>query len=75
MNINIHSNAPGAVDSDRASLYKDGVPVSDVQRRRNELQNRIWMARTRVDATVALRLFKHPKECVEMADVVQNAKI
>jgi hypothetical protein len=46
--------------------------LSDLERRRNELQIRVWKARMLVPAHVPLRVFRQPEECVEAAEILER---
>jgi hypothetical protein len=41
-------------------------------RRRAELQLRVWRARTLVPNDIVLRVFRHPEECVEAGEILQS---
>ncbi|KAF7305987.1 hypothetical protein HMN09_00753200 [Mycena chlorophos] len=45
------------------------------ERRRYELQLRIWRARTQLPASVVLRLFREPEECVEAERILKEEKM
>nr|GAT58571.1 predicted protein [Mycena chlorophos] len=45
------------------------------ERRRYELQLRIWRARTQLPASVVLRLFREPGECVEAERILKEEKM
>ncbi|KAF5332147.1 hypothetical protein D9611_008198 [Ephemerocybe angulata] len=59
------SMLPGAL-----VLPTSGVPVEE--RRRNELQMRVWRARMGVPAHVVLRVFRKPEECVEAGEILEG---
>ncbi|KAF6759332.1 hypothetical protein DFP72DRAFT_132948 [Ephemerocybe angulata] len=62
------SMLPGAL-----VLPTSGVPVEE--RRRNELQMRVWRARMGVPAHVLVRVFRKPEECVEAGEILEGEGI
>ena len=46
--------------------------TSDPERKRQELQNRVWAARLRMPENVLLRVFRSPEECVEAKEILDH---
>ncbi|KAJ7077316.1 hypothetical protein B0H15DRAFT_915401 [Mycena belliarum] len=49
--------------------------VLDAERRRNDLQLRVWRARTQMPGQVSLRVFRSPAECVEAEEILAREKL
>lgn len=54
------------------SLPTSGAGLTLEDRKRNELQMRVWRARTVMPGHVKLRMFRHPKECVEVDETLKR---
>ncbi len=46
--------------------------MSEGERKRAELQNRVWSARASVPRHIVLRIFKDPSECVEVEELLKK---
>ncbi|KZT25132.1 hypothetical protein NEOLEDRAFT_366510 [Neolentinus lepideus HHB14362 ss-1] len=44
--------------------------ISDAERRRLDLQTRIWKARSQIPRHIRLRIFRRPEECVEAFEIL-----
>ncbi|KAF8327354.1 hypothetical protein F5887DRAFT_1011185 [Amanita rubescens] len=49
--------------------------MSEGERKRAELQNRVWSARASVPGHVVLRIFKDPSECVEVEELLKKRPV
>ncbi|KAJ7495911.1 hypothetical protein B0H11DRAFT_2001197 [Mycena galericulata] len=49
--------------------------VLDTERKRNELQLRVWRARTQMPGHIPLRVFRAPAECVEAEEMLTREKL
>ncbi|KAF7376429.1 hypothetical protein MSAN_00058500 [Mycena sanguinolenta] len=49
--------------------------MSEAERKRYELQLRVWRARTQMPSDVALRIFRRPSECVEAEEILRKEKL
>ncbi|KAJ7268654.1 hypothetical protein B0H12DRAFT_58952 [Mycena haematopus] len=49
--------------------------MSEAERKRYELQLRVWRARTQMPSAVPLRIFRDPKECVEAEEILKREKL
>jgi len=49
--------------------------MSEAERKRYELQLRVWRARTQMPGHVPLRIFRDPRECVEAEEVLRKEKL
>ncbi|KAF9482532.1 hypothetical protein BDN70DRAFT_929916 [Pholiota conissans] len=56
--------------SSTSSTESNGKRLSDADRKRNELQMRVYRARTQMPGNVYLRIFRDPKECVEAQQIL-----
>ncbi|KAI0832003.1 hypothetical protein BC628DRAFT_1407544 [Trametes gibbosa] len=50
-------------------------PVSDAEKRRVELQARVWRARLDVPPGIAVRVFREPEECVEVDGILDRLHV
>ncbi|TFK51999.1 hypothetical protein OE88DRAFT_1658744 [Heliocybe sulcata] len=76
----ISSDAPSSTPSSRRSsrIWIPGASrqnsmqyaISDTERRRLELQTRIWKARSQIPSSIRLRIFRRPEECVEAFEIL-----
>ncbi|KZT09836.1 uncharacterized protein LAESUDRAFT_796156 [Laetiporus sulphureus 93-53] len=49
--------------------------LTEAERRREELQRRVWIARGAVPAHISLRVFRHPQECVEAMSILDGLQV
>ncbi|KAF7361611.1 hypothetical protein MVEN_00504300 [Mycena venus] len=49
--------------------------MSETERKRYELQLRVWRARTQMPGHVPLRIFRDPRECVEAEEILKREKL
>ncbi|KAI0741654.1 hypothetical protein C8Q80DRAFT_1274047 [Daedaleopsis nitida] len=49
--------------------------LSDAEKKRVELQMRLWRARLEVSRQVAIRIFREPEECVEVNEILDSLQI
>lgn len=59
-----------STSSTESSGKRPAAVLSDADRRRNELQMRVYRARTQMPGNVFLRVFRDPKECVEAQQIL-----
>ena len=60
----------------RLSLTSRYRGMSEAERKRAELQDRVWSARTKVPEHIVLRIFRHPDECVvEVGDLLKGGLV
>ncbi|KAH9857256.1 hypothetical protein C2E23DRAFT_381428 [Lenzites betulinus] len=50
-------------------------PVSDAEKRRMELQARVWRARLDVPPGIPIRVFREPEECVEVDGILDRLHV
>ncbi|KAI0630600.1 hypothetical protein C8Q77DRAFT_1160159 [Trametes polyzona] len=50
-------------------------PVSDAEKRRWELQARVWKARVDVPPHIPIRVFREPEECVEVDGILDRLQV
>ncbi|KAM6496726.1 DUF2183 domain containing protein [Amanita muscaria] len=48
--------------------------MSESEKKRVELQERVWRARAETPEHVLLRIFKHPTECIEVDDMLKTGE-
>ncbi|KIL56524.1 hypothetical protein M378DRAFT_172637 [Amanita muscaria Koide BX008] len=48
--------------------------MSESEKKRVELQERVWRARAETPEHVLLRIFKHPTECIEVDNMLKNGE-
>lgn len=48
--------------------------MSTADRKREELQERVWRARSEIPEDIVLRIFRHPAECVEAEEMTRIVK-
>ena len=53
---------------------RSSVRVPEWEKRRNELQTRVWRARMQIPAHIPLRVFRQPEECVEVWNVLDRVR-
>jgi len=46
--------------------------MSEGERKRADLQNRVWRARADVPGHIVLRIFRDPSECVEVEELLKK---
>ncbi|KAJ7497615.1 hypothetical protein FB451DRAFT_1212165 [Mycena latifolia] len=49
--------------------------VLDAERKRNDLQLRVWRARTLMPGHIPLRIFRAPAECIEAEEILAKEKL
>jgi hypothetical protein len=49
---------------------RSSARVPEWEKKRNELQTRVWRARMQIPVHIPLRVFKRPEDCVEVWDVL-----
>ncbi|KAI9067975.1 hypothetical protein FKP32DRAFT_1588164 [Trametes sanguinea] len=49
--------------------------MSDVERKRWDLQTRLWRARLEVPPHIPLRIFREPEECVEVDEILDRLQV
>ncbi|KAJ6498976.1 hypothetical protein C8R45DRAFT_99380 [Mycena sanguinolenta] len=49
--------------------------MSEAERKRDDLQLRVWRARTQMPSDVPLRIFRDPNDCVEAEDILRREKL
>lgn len=59
----------------RSSTSSYRPPMTDVERRRYDLQQRVWRVRADVPASIALRVFCDPSECVEAGHLLDSLNL
>ncbi|KAF7321909.1 hypothetical protein MKEN_00713100 [Mycena kentingensis (nom. inval.)] len=70
-----------ATSTPRNSMYAASIASTSttasqqMERRRYDLQLRIWRARTMLPLQIPLRLFRDPKECVEAGKILSEQKL
>ncbi|KAF8621889.1 hypothetical protein AX15_007442 [Amanita polypyramis BW_CC] len=47
--------------------------TTESERKRAELQERVWRARADVPESIVLRIFRHPSECAEVEDILRGS--
>ena len=50
----------------------NGGKMTEVEKRRYELQMRVYRARTQMPSHIVLRVFREPSECVEVEEMIQK---
>ena len=50
-------------------------PLSDAEKKRAELQVRLWRARLDVAPHVPVRIFREPEECVEVDEILDRLQV
>ncbi|KAJ7346955.1 hypothetical protein DFH08DRAFT_780713 [Mycena albidolilacea] len=55
------------------SATKEGM--SEAERKRYDLQLRVWRARTQMPGHIPLRIFRDPRECVEAEEILRKEKL
>jgi hypothetical protein len=58
----------------RISMSLSLPGLSDADKKRNGLQMRVYRARTQMPGHVPLRVFRNPKECVEVEEVLKSVE-
>jgi hypothetical protein len=53
---------------------RSSARVPEYDKKRNELQTRVWRARTQIPVHIPLRVFRRPEECVEVWDVLDPVR-
>jgi hypothetical protein len=48
--------------------------LSDAEKKKNGLQMRVYRARTQMPGHVPLRVFRDPKECIEVEEVLKSVE-
>ncbi|KAJ7647005.1 hypothetical protein FB45DRAFT_781417 [Roridomyces roridus] len=64
------ANEPTSFPPTRSNSTSTLGSVSEPERRRNELQLRVWRARTQLPPHIPLRVFRTPAECTVEADEI-----
>ncbi|KAJ6594203.1 hypothetical protein B0H19DRAFT_917133 [Mycena capillaripes] len=67
----IRSNNTAASTSTTQSVQR----MSEEERKRYELQLRVWRARTQMPGHIPLRIFRDPAECAEAEEVLKKEKL
>ncbi|KAH9943840.1 hypothetical protein B0H21DRAFT_877648 [Amylocystis lapponica] len=74
----VESASPGVATPEVRSLgyepYARQQPVSDAERRRGELQMRVYRARLETPQHIPLRVFRNPEECVEAMALIDQVR-
>ena len=64
---------PLARSTSTGSILQRGPSlVSEPEKRRNELQMRVWRARVQIPQHIPLRIFRRPEECLEAKSVLER---
>lgn len=58
--------------SSGSSIDSEKKKLTDLEKRRIELQLRVYRARTQMPSHVPLRIFQNPEECIEADDVLER---
>ena len=73
---------PGSQAERRESRWSPQTPSSmmslpdpESERRRYELQTRVWRARLDVDPGIPIRMFREPEECVEVNEILDRLQL
>ncbi|OJT11213.1 Phosphatidate phosphatase APP1 [Trametes pubescens] len=59
----------------QASSQSSQSSVSDAEKKRWELQVRLWRARAEVPPSIPIRIFREPEECVEAAGILDRLQV
>lgn len=54
---------------------KRQTSLSDPEKKRLELQNRVWAARVQMPRNIPLRVFRSPEECVEAQEILDRLSV
>lgn len=66
------STSRNSTSSSSSSTY---ARLSDVDRKRYELQKRVYRARQRMPGRVPLRIFRYPDDCVEVEEILDRERV
>lgn len=58
-----------------SSTTSSAQRMTEAERKRNDLQLRVWRARTQMPGHIPLRIFRAPAECVEAEEVLGKEKL
>lgn len=68
--VSISSSSSNTSSISQSSTF---AKLSEAEKKRAELQSRVWRARTQMPASVSLRVFRHPEECdVEVEAILRD---
>ena len=59
----------------RAQSTQYAPPLTDAERKRVELQMRLWRARYDVAPHIPIRIFREPEECVEVEQILDRMQL
>lgn len=51
------------------------APMSEAERKQWDLQQRVWRARMEIPERIPLRVFRHPSECTEAAQILDSLNL
>ena len=78
----IHGQQSSSTASTTSSSYNafnyggaNGGKMTEVEKKRYELQMRVYRARTQMPSHIVLRVFREPSECVEVEEVMRGCKL
>ena len=57
------------------SQYSQGAPLTEAERKRVDLQMRLWRARYEVATHIPIRIFREPEECVEVQQILDRLQL
>ncbi|KAJ7085850.1 hypothetical protein C8R43DRAFT_312264 [Mycena crocata] len=69
------STAASIRSANTTSTASSTQRILDVEKRRNDLQLRVWRARTQMPGHIPLRIFRDPAECTEAEEILHAEKL
>ncbi|KIP02298.1 hypothetical protein PHLGIDRAFT_112197 [Phlebiopsis gigantea 11061_1 CR5-6] len=57
------------------SSFRGAPPMTDAERRQYDLQMRVYRARAETPFCIPLRIFRHPSECIEAAQILDKLNL
>jgi len=71
-----HSSSSSSISSLRRSMSFNGrQPSLSPEKKRQDLQTRVWRARREIPAHIPLRVFRRPEECVEAREILERLNV
>lgn len=58
-----------------SSRNGSSTPLSEPEKKRQDLQSRVYRARMEAPPSVPIRIFKNPEECVEASHILDNLRV